>query len=112
MLDLREAISGTSSPDPDVDPDESARTLAGIASKLVFVALLIILAIAAASAGPVVGAIVIAPLVGSLVYVLLPIEAMRARADWLRRGDAGEDAYDYMKKRGSDVSDRLRRDSK
>lgn len=91
MPDLRERLRGRG----PVNTEFSGARLARLASKALFVLLFfIVLAVSAAADSIIVAALIAGPAVSAFVYVVLPIEQMRDRADWLWRGDAGEEAYD------------------
>ena len=84
-------------------PDRSSFTLknaAGWASRGVFVLLLVAGVMLSLSADMIALTVIASVLVAQMLYVILPIRRIRARARMLWTGEAGEEAYENLEERG------------
>lgn len=88
--------------------DSLARTTARVASKVVFVVILVGLFLVAAKANSIVLAAIVAGIGGLFLRELLPTQRIRLFAGRLLEGDAGESAYDRTRSYGERTVDRFR----
>lgn len=93
MPDLRRRLRSVELPSRD---DLTGRKLAGLASRVLFVVLLIAAVAISLSADIIAVAILASVLVAQMLYVLFPMDEIRGKARSLWTGEAGEEAYEEL----------------
>lgn len=99
--DLRRMLRGSGGPSPDI----SGRTIARSVSKLLFIAVLAGLLIIATATDHIVVALGLMAILSQFFRIVLPVETIREKGEWLWTGKAGEEAYEEAADVGSDGSD-------
>ncbi len=97
MPDIRRRLRSVDLPERE---DLTVRTAFRWGSRAVFVILFVIALTLSFGADAIAFALLGSVLLAQMLYVVLPMDSIRARAYRLWTGEAGEDAYEELEERG------------
>lgn len=97
MPDLRRRLRSV---DPPSREDLTVKTLFRWSSRALFVFVFLLAVALSFGADAIAFALLGSVLLAQMLYVVLPVESIRARAYRLWSGEAGEDAYEELEGRG------------
>jgi len=97
MPDIRRRLRSVDLPERE---DITVRTAFRWGSRAVFILLFLLAVALSFGADAIAFAIIGSVILAQMLYVVLPVESIRARAYRLWSGEAGEDAYEELEERG------------
>lgn len=97
MPDLRRSLRSVDTPSRE---DITLRNTFRLTSIVVFFAVMVVLIALSLTADVVLVTILAGLLVSQMLYVILPMDRVRAKARALWTGEAGEEAYEELEDRG------------